>query len=75
MRFDDKLAARIGEQFRLLRLRANKTQEDLAGDTGMHTNHISLVERGKRRLTIESGIKICNALGVKLSRVLADLDE
>ena len=68
------LAVRLGAELRRLRLAAGKTQEDLADEAAMTTNYVSLVERGETNVTLAAATRITQALGVKLSEVLATVE-
>ena len=68
---DQVLAARFGEHVRRLRRGAGLSQEDLADESGLHTNYIGMVERGERRVTVDAARRIAAAFGVKLSQLLA----
>ena len=48
-------------------------QEDLAERTGLTANYIGMVERGEKIPSLETFIKILNALGVSGDMVLADV--
>ncbi len=63
----DELAELIGSQIRELRLEKNYSQEKLAELSSLDMTYISMIERGKRNITVKSLLKICAALGIKLS--------
>lgn len=48
-------------------------QEDLAERAGLTTNYIGMVERGEKIPSLETFIKILNALGVSGDMVLVDV--
>ena len=50
-------------------------QEDLAEKTDLTTNYIGMVERGEKIPSLETFIKIVNALGVSSDMVLTDVLE
>jgi transcriptional regulator with XRE-family HTH domain len=54
-----------------LRNRQGMSMEQLAKLAGLHRTSISLIERGKRGLTVEASAEIARALGVALSELLA----
>ena len=64
----------LGEILRDERRQKHLTQEDLAEKSGIHRNHISFMERGLRSPTLETMIRVCHALGVETSEVVADLE-
>ncbi len=72
---DAELRSKIGQQIRRLRLEKSLTQEDLAGETELHTNYISLAERGLTGVTVEALRKVLSALGIKLSEFMARIGE
>ena len=56
----------LGRKIKKLREKANLTQEQVAEKTRLTQTHISLVETGKRRISMEALKKIGSALGVKV---------
>lgn len=56
----------IGKNIRKFRLVKKLRQEDLAEKTDLTTNYIGMVERGEKIPSLETFIKILNALGVLL---------
>lgn len=48
-------------------------QEDLAERAGLTTNYIGMVERGEKIPSLETFIKILNALEVSADMILADV--
>ncbi|MFR8719658.1 MAG: helix-turn-helix domain-containing protein [Coprococcus comes] len=54
----------IGKNIRKFRLVKKLRQEDLAERTGLTANYIGMVERGEKIPSLETFIKILNALGV-----------
>ena len=65
----------IGKNIRKIRLARKLRQEDLAEKTGLTTNYIGMVERGEKIPSLETFIKIVNALGVSSDMVLTDVLE
>lgn len=61
----------IGKNIRKFRLARKLRQEDLAEKT----NYIGMVERGEKIPSLETFIKIVNALGVSSDMVLTDVLE
>ena len=61
----------IGKNIRKFRLAKKLRQEDLAEKT----NYIGMVERGEKIPSLETFIKIVNALGVSSDMVLTDVLE
>ena len=60
---------------RRFRLAKKLRQEDLAEKTDLTTNYIGMVERGEKIPSLETFIKIVNALGVSSDMVLTDVLE
>lgn len=59
----------LGKRIQYLRIKRNKSQEDLALDCGINKNYLSDVERGSRNPTIKVLAKIAGGLGVTLSEL------
>lgn len=72
---DILLMKRIADHIRDLRMKAEWSQEDLAGEAGVHTNYIGTVERGEQIPSVEILIKIVHALGLKMSTFYAEIDD
>ena len=65
----------IGKNIRRYRLMKKFRQEDLAEKAGLTTNYIGMVERGEKIPSLETFIKILNALEVSSDMVLTDVLE
>ena len=65
----------IGKNIRKYRLMKKFRQEDLAEKAGLTTNYIGMVERGEKMPSLETFIKILNALEVSSDMVLTDVLE
>ena len=63
----------IGKNIRNVRKAKKMRQEDLAEKTGLSVNYIGNVERGEKIPSLETFLKIVNALGVTSDVVLADV--
>ena len=63
----------IGNKIKLAREMNELTQEDLAELTGFSTNHISVIETGKKAIKIDTFVKIANELNVSGNELLADV--
>ena len=61
-----ELQAQIGARIRMARLAAGLRQRDLADATGSTQQHIALIEAGKVNMTIETLLRIGDALGVRV---------
>lgn len=65
----------IGQRIRQERTRQRFTQEQLAEMAGVNESYIGQIERGAKNPSLESIIKIANALGVSLDYILRDVTE
>lgn len=63
----------IGKNIRMFRLAKKLRQEDLAEKTGLSANYVGMVERGEKIPSLETFIKIINALGVSSDMILNDV--
>lgn len=64
---------KIAFNIKVERMRKNLTQFQLAEMIEVHEKYIGKIESGKQNLTIKTLIKLANALGVQLSK-LVDID-
>ncbi|MEX1474814.1 helix-turn-helix domain-containing protein [Enterococcus sp. C78] len=62
----------IGSRIKKARLKKNLTQEKLAELTGLSIQHISNIENGRSKLSIESLISISSTLDVSTDHLLQD---
>jgi len=62
----------IGDHVRRARLSAGLTQQELAERVGISQPYLSYLENGERRFNETSLEKIGNALGLRLSTLLAE---
>ncbi len=72
---DQEFLTKIGEAVRTKRRMKGWSQEDLAGETGLHVNQVSLVERGGVNASLVLMRKIAEALGLRLSELIAAAEE
>jgi XRE family transcriptional regulator, regulator of sulfur utilization len=70
-----QLNAALAEQIRCVRTRRGMSQEELAFRADLHRTYISLVERSKKSLTVESLARIASALDIKPSNLLANAEK
>ena len=63
----------IGKNIRKFRLARKLRQEDLAEKTDLTTNYIGMVECGEKIPSLETFIKIVNALGVFVFLIICAL--
>jgi transcriptional regulator with XRE-family HTH domain len=64
----------LGTAVRSLRQERGLTQEDLAGATELHRNHIGGIERGERNITIVTLFRLAHALKVPPADLLKGYD-
>ncbi len=66
----------IGKAFQNYRLMNNLTQNDVSNITGLEPRHISQLERGQTKGSIDTLLKLCNAYKITPDVILYDiLDE
>jgi len=64
----------LGNELRKARVRAGLTQEELAFKADISRNYVSLLERDEKSPTVNLLLRICTALGVKASRIVARIE-
>lgn len=62
----------LGKRIKQQRLLAEMTQEKLAERAGISLSFLGHIERGSRKASLDTFVKICNALGVSPSLLLQD---
>ena len=65
----------LGKNIKKYRQLRRLRQEDLAEMMDLSPNFISMVERGEKTLSLDSFVRIANALGVSADMLLADVLE
>ena len=75
MKRKGKLQEAFGNAIRKHRLAAGLSQEDLAERADLHRTYVGDVERGERNVSLINMWKISEASGVRLSRVLKDVEK
>ena len=65
----------VGRDIQRLREQRGKTQEVLSGLAGIGRTHLSAIERGARKPTLETFSLIAEALNMKPSALLAAIEE
>ena len=60
----------LGERIKFWRQQKNLTQEQLAEKVGVTPGFISLIEIGKRRVSLESLLSICTEVEITLNELL-----
>lgn len=67
------MSIHIGKVFQEYRLKNNMTQNDVSNSTGLEPRHISQLERGLTKGSIDTLIKLCDAYEITSDVVLFDL--
>ena len=65
----------VGRVIAYFRQQSGISQEVLSGLADIGRSHLSAIERGERKPTLETFYRICTALDVKMSVVIAKLEE
>lgn len=68
-------AAAVGRVIAFFRQQKGMSQEVLSGLAVIGRSHLSAIERGERKPTLETLYRICNALDVKMSVVIKKLED
>ncbi len=63
----------LGARIRTSRTKAGMTQEQLGEATGLSTAFIGHIERGTRKLSVESLVQIASCLSVSVDYLLLDM--
>jgi transcriptional regulator with XRE-family HTH domain len=64
----------LGKELRRVRLRAGLSQEELAFKADISRNYVSLLERDEKSPTVQTLFRICRALGVRASKIIAPVE-
>lgn len=65
----------VGEVIARYRMEKGITQEVLSGLSAIGRTHLSAIERGERKPTLETLYRISLALDVKMSRIVIAIEE
>ncbi len=65
----------VGEVIARFRAEKGVTQEVLSGLSDIGRTHLSAIERGERKPTLETLYRISSALGVPMSTIVAAIEE
>ncbi len=68
-------AIAVGQTIVFFRQQSGMSQEVLSGLADIGRSHLSAIERGERKPTLETLYRICTALNVKMSTVMKKLEE
>lgn len=66
---------KLGRIIRVHREKAGYSQESFADKCGVHRTYIGAIERGERNITLRTLFILSDALGIKPSFVLMELDD
>ena len=65
----------VGHTIQKMRIEKQKSQELVSGLAGIGRTHLSAIERGERKPTLETFFKIAYALDIRPSRMMAEIEE
>lgn len=65
----------VGQVIQKFREQKKQSQELVSGFAGIGRTHLSAIERGERKPTLETFFKISEALGVRPSVIMAAIEE
>lgn len=66
---------KVGQTVSFFRKQKNISQEVLSGLADIGRSHLSAIERGERKPTLETLYRICSALDIKMSTFIIKLEE
>lgn len=69
----NNISMHIGKAFQEYRLKNNMTQNQVSEITGLEPRHISQIERGLTKGSIDTLIKLCNAYKITPDVILYDI--
>jgi transcriptional regulator with XRE-family HTH domain len=64
----------LGDEIRKARIAAKLTQEELAFKADLSRNYISLLELDQKSPTVTTLLRLCEAVGVKASKLIAKVE-
>ena len=65
----------VGKVIQRIREQKKQSQELVSGFAGIGRTHLSAIERGERKPTLETFFKIADALNIKPSSLMAAIEE
>lgn len=65
----------VGRTIAYFRKEKGVSQEILSGLADIGRSHLSAIERGERKPTLETLYRICTALDIKMSTVIMKIEE
>lgn len=66
---------KVGETVAFFRKQKGISQEVLSGLANIGRSHLSAIERGERKPTLETLYRLCSALNIKMSTFILKLEE
>ena len=66
---------KVGQTIAYFRQQKGMSQEVLSGLADIGRSHLSAIERGERKPTLETLYRICCAMDIKMSEVMKKLEE
>ena len=63
----------VGRAIKRIREEKRLSQEVLSGLAGIGRTHLSAIERGERKPTLETFFKLCDAFGMRPSILMAEI--
>ena len=66
---------KVGKAIAFFRNQKGLSQEVLSGLADIGRSHLSAIERGKRKPTLETVYKICTALDIRMSTLIIKIEE
>lgn len=68
-------SVKVGQTIAYFRQRKGMSQEVLSGLADIGRSHLSAIERGERKPTLETLYRICCAMDIKMSEVMKKIEE
>ena len=65
----------VGKTIAKLRTETGKSQEIISGLAGIGRTHLSAIERGERKPTLETLYRLSMALDVKMSTIVIEIEK
>ncbi len=65
----------VGYVLAQYRMKKGLSQEVLSGLAGIARTHLSMIENGSRKPTLDTFFRLCNSLGVKPSEVMKEIEK
>ena len=65
----------VGQVIQRFREQKKQSQELVSGFAGIGRTHLSAIERGERKPTLETFFKIADALDIKASVIMAAIED